>query len=273
MAVLKCTVENITPEIAKNYLAMNCDNNRRIQQRRVDVYAEMMKAGEWKLNGEGIHFDSNGHLLNGQHRLSAIVKSGVTVQMLVVKNAEGPFDRGQTRSTSQALGMAGLKEELANNTMCAVAKLFIRTYKTDNYVSDTAIRDFLLENETNLLLAYKIGIKGADSGKGGGSLRVRTNYACFILALFNALDGGESVEDLRAFCNVFVTGLPDNKNQSAAIVLRNDVLAGNIDYKKTERQKVAVVQIEKAISDFCHKVPRQITYKNWDKPVYRKKEG
>ena len=47
-----------------------------------------MQNGEWKLNGKSICFDWNGRLLNGQHRLSAVVRSGVPLTTLVVRGLD-----------------------------------------------------------------------------------------------------------------------------------------------------------------------------------------
>lgn len=44
-----------------------------------------MKTGRWVLNGETICFDSNGVLRDGHHRLLAIIESGVTIEVLVVR--------------------------------------------------------------------------------------------------------------------------------------------------------------------------------------------
>ena len=51
-------------------------------------YAADMKAGRWQLNGEAIKFDKNGHLLNGQHRLHAVVRADTTIQMLVISGLD-----------------------------------------------------------------------------------------------------------------------------------------------------------------------------------------
>ena len=47
-----------------------------------------MQDGKWRLNGKTICFDSTGRLLNGQHRLSAVVRSGVTLTTVVVRGLD-----------------------------------------------------------------------------------------------------------------------------------------------------------------------------------------
>src|SRR5262249_29433317 len=63
----------------------------------------------WKLTHQGICFDANGFLIDGQHRLHAIVMAGKSVQMIVAHNRgaafHDPIDRGRARSLSTILGM------------------------------------------------------------------------------------------------------------------------------------------------------------------------
>lgn len=47
-----------------------------------------MQDGKWKLNGKTICFDRTGRLLNGQHRLSAVVRSGVSLTTVVVRGLD-----------------------------------------------------------------------------------------------------------------------------------------------------------------------------------------
>lgn len=100
------SVMTITPEYAKTILETQNDSNRPIRSKRVDYYAEMMKKGQWKLNGEPICFDKFGVLVNGQHRLCAVVKANVPIDFLVVHNVEdgsySTYDNGLNRKTSDS---------------------------------------------------------------------------------------------------------------------------------------------------------------------------
>lgn len=82
----------VTPDIAERWLEANT-HNRPIRQHVVDKYAAAMKRGEWRLTPEAIMFskpytDAEGKevretLINGQHRLWAVLNSGVSVEMTV----------------------------------------------------------------------------------------------------------------------------------------------------------------------------------------------
>jgi len=77
----------ITPDIAKKMLAGN-DSNRAISESTLAQYIKSMLAGEWKQNAETIKIGSSGKLLDGQHRLTAIIKSGKPMHMLVVNGVD-----------------------------------------------------------------------------------------------------------------------------------------------------------------------------------------
>lgn len=93
----------ITPALATFYLSFNRDN-RELMRRRVEVYAEHMRRGEFRhLPTEAIAFSKvDGRLLDGQHRLWAVVQSGVTCTMTVVKDADPKdamyMDKGAPRT-------------------------------------------------------------------------------------------------------------------------------------------------------------------------------
>lgn len=71
----KSVGEMITPVKAAEYLALN-KNNRKLNEATVERYVNMMSKGEWIMNGEPICFDRYGNLVNGQHRLTAIIRFG-----------------------------------------------------------------------------------------------------------------------------------------------------------------------------------------------------
>lgn len=109
---LSTSVETITPEIAKVYLSMN-GANRPFKPRTVDFYADQMKRGLWKENGEAICFTSDGKLADGQHRLSAVIKSGCTIRFVVVRGCEegsfATYDSGVNRRSSDVFAIAHVR--------------------------------------------------------------------------------------------------------------------------------------------------------------------
>lgn len=73
----------ITPEIAANWLDAN-HKNRPLRERGSDAYGRDVASGNWVLTGDTIKFDWFGRLVDGQHRLTAVIKSGRPIVSLVV---------------------------------------------------------------------------------------------------------------------------------------------------------------------------------------------
>lgn len=81
------TIETITPEIAARLLGTMM-GNRQLRQKAVQRYAREMIAGKWAVNGEAIKIAANGRLIDGQHRLSAVMMAKVPVKMCVVRGVD-----------------------------------------------------------------------------------------------------------------------------------------------------------------------------------------
>lgn len=101
----------ITPSLAELMLETNI-RNRRVNERHADVLAQVLASRDMRLNGETIIFSSDGHLLDGQHRLLACVRSGVSFESFVVfgisPKAFNTIDSGKSRGTGDVLSLAGV---------------------------------------------------------------------------------------------------------------------------------------------------------------------
>jgi hypothetical protein len=101
---------NVTPELAEFWLTQN-QSNRRVRRTIWKSYARDMQAGAWKLTAEPVKLSPEGKLLDGQHRLHAVVDAGVTVPMFVAydvpDDAQAAMDSGAKRTASDALALRG----------------------------------------------------------------------------------------------------------------------------------------------------------------------
>ena len=68
--------EEITAELSKHILAYFNGKNRRMKQAKVRKFLLAMKNGQWRATNQGIAFDEKGNLIDGQHRLKALLKYG-----------------------------------------------------------------------------------------------------------------------------------------------------------------------------------------------------
>ena len=111
---IDCAIEIINHRVALDYLLLNAPNNRRQNRNTVRKYAKNMREGNWDPKIlDPIRFNEAGQLVDGQHRLLAIVEANVTLPMLVVRglNADAihAIDTGRNRSPSDMLKVAGYR--------------------------------------------------------------------------------------------------------------------------------------------------------------------
>jgi len=105
----------ITPGIAKKYLETNT-HNRRLKMPIILRYAQDMIASRWKENtGEVIKISKSGTLLDGQHRLMAVIKSNKPISFHVAFDVDESvfdvIDTGSNRNASDAFKIEGIKHE------------------------------------------------------------------------------------------------------------------------------------------------------------------
>jgi hypothetical protein len=98
----------ITPKIAEQLLERN-GSNRPLSPKKVGDYAADMKLDRWKANGETMKIDWNGDIQDGQHRLWAVLESGVTIKTWIIYNCDPAdfttIDRGKTRNLRDAVAV------------------------------------------------------------------------------------------------------------------------------------------------------------------------
>jgi hypothetical protein len=141
----------VTSALAKEWLTHN-PANRNVHPNVVLKYSNDMRRGNWRLTGEPIKFDSDGTLLDGQHRLLAVINSGTSVHFLVVRGVEPEarfvMDTGSVRKAADALTIEGYSHTAL---LAATARLALR-YKAmpasagrlpTMPVSNSDIRDFI----------------------------------------------------------------------------------------------------------------------------------
>jgi hypothetical protein len=102
--MLEFKKELITPSRAKELLEANI-NNRRVKDEVVNRYAQDILAGRWKEDtGEVIKISKSGIVLDGQHRLYAIIKANTPIFLHIVYGIDDSvsdvLDTGSVRSAS-----------------------------------------------------------------------------------------------------------------------------------------------------------------------------
>lgn len=119
------TVVEVTPEMAVQFLANN-PNNRPINRSMVTFILRQMEDGQWSEHVSPIVFNERGELLDGQTRLSALVRYGKPLLMELKRNVPDSvmplIDTGRKRQSANWLQMLGFENA---TTIAGAAKVVL----------------------------------------------------------------------------------------------------------------------------------------------------
>jgi hypothetical protein len=132
----------ITPDMAQDMLESNT-SNRPIKRNHLSFLVREIEAGRWKKNGDPIRIGNDGSLVDGQHRLLAVVQSGIPIATLLITDLDpdvfDTIDSGACRSHGDTLSVAGEKNGrnlaaalIVADELLAGKTEFTRTKKTSN---------------------------------------------------------------------------------------------------------------------------------------------
>jgi len=146
----------VTPEIAQHWLTFNV-SNRKLRQENLSRLQLDMERGDWRQQGDPIRF-AFGKLLDGQHRLTAIVLSGQTIPMLVVHGidpeTQANMDTGRSRTPQDVLSIEGLDAWEAPVFGAAVHIIIsysrgLALFSSQKYLN-REVRNFYLEHRASI---------------------------------------------------------------------------------------------------------------------------
>lgn len=160
--------------IAKRWLAKNL-KNRVLSESQAERYRQDMACGRWTFAADPIRFSSDGALLDGQTRLTALAElGGVTIPMLVVRGlpaeSQNVMDQGRKRTPGDQLGLAGYKstQQLAASIKQFIAweeGMFFRDTKVMAAITAPRIVEWADEHPKDILFFQRLGslFKGNDA--------------------------------------------------------------------------------------------------------------
>ena len=264
--MISMKIEDISPETAKKYLELNFVN-RSISENRVASYARDMRSDNWQLNGESLKFNTEGQLIDGQHRLYAIIRSGKTIPMCVVRGLAvtiNEVDRGKSRTTRDTLTIEGYDKSIVQNFMVSAIRLLTSIMLDIPFSSMGGITDSEIRKAYSF---YEKEIKQVISLNhyGGAGL---TKKSAVTATLLMALKCGVSEETIQDFATVLNTGRYINNKQLPAMVLRDDFLQNKFRRYNKIRIYEQLYCIEKALYDFENGIMRKQTYSTCNTPIY-----
>lgn len=216
-------IETITPEVASKMLESSVGNFRNIDRGRVAKYAAEMISGKWLFNGETIKLNGT-CVIDGQHRLAAIVKSGVTVECVVIRNLDKmtgvTIDCGKGRTLSDWVKYRGIKNavsvtSMARNVVLYNAGRWGSQSVSSGYTKDSDIIEYIESHNEQLQAAHHISDPCA-------AIIPRS----FLGALLVIACGGRSPSENNMcnwFCDALHSGSGLNEGEPV-LVLRNKMI-------------------------------------------------
>ena len=235
---------DVTPALASEILAKYNTKNRKENANHTKAILRNIAEGTWRFNGDTICFDSTGTLIDGQHRLSAIAKSGKTLTCLFVVGLDPETIKtkdieAKPRNLGDLFKMDGVGQY--NNVASIVQRYFVfhtgRTgIATDKYgynqsvgrVHTTATYDakydFYYDNKqlVDEVVNYTRSLYMAN--------RLLTMSELGGLSLYLFLDKHHSNDEIRGFLDGFVYDSPCN----VLNLLRNKLIVDKGAVKKMQ---------------------------------------
>ncbi|WP_020469700.1 hypothetical protein [Zavarzinella formosa] len=212
---IKTELMTITPAKATAWLDKSNFSSRRLDDSNVNKIIRDIKNNKWVFDGNPIRFDTKGNVIDGQHRLWAVVMANKSVEMLVLTGldhkAVDTIDSGKSRSISDIFHFNG---HTNNTTLAALCRLAIGYEKADGDMwkwatSGAKVRltaQELLDKARNNTQAFEstsfvIGLKHVRKMAGPGLaafvhyiLTLETNESWRVDNFFNTLNDGTNLE-------------------------------------------------------------------------------
>lgn len=209
------SVEMFTPEDALEILCKN-DINRALNNDVVRVYNTDMQVGDWSVCPGAICFYEDGQLADGQHRLNALIESGCSALFIVMRGLTRKdgfnIDTGRPRKLVDAVRIA-TGEHIPTN-LFSIARSIKSGVSQHGRNSNSMQYDTIEEFREAAEWVIANGPRGKKLGNGA-----------ILGAVGRAYLAGVDHDKLHRFCDVLRTGFAEGTHESAAVAMRNYLLA------------------------------------------------
>lgn len=230
---MKIGIKTFTPEIASDILANhNGQNIRKIRRSVAEKYARDMASGAWKYTWDCIAFDKDGNLLNGQHRMQAIVMSGCTVDMLVIYDAECVTgDIGMKRTAAEEIkGRGGSISDFVSTSFgTGVVRSLYKFYFGIRNATTSEVEEFVKLPRWKKCESICYAIK-SHSKKGISTAMVTT-------ALIGAFIITDNETAVLKFIEILKSGMAEGKGSAPVIALRDYLTMVNNTHSASTRRR------------------------------------
>lgn len=241
--------ELITPAIAHELLKHNV-KNRKPKLGLVAKYTRAMTNGEWKVTHQGIAINCDGTLLDGQHRLLAVVASGVSVMMMVTRGvpseSQVAMDDHCPRSVSDALSLR--TGRLVNQHLIAVAKGCVN-YGGTGAEGNLRLSKLETEKVMQRLTSGLEFVRPFICGTKERGVTAAPVWSAVCLAYYYVQD----LDRLSDFCRTLKRVRDPNRGDFAAITLRESLIKSGLASGGGTARKTAFLKAQRAIVAFLER--------------------
>jgi len=235
----------ITPDMASRWLQDGNTANRHLVASYAERLARDMKEGRWVLTHEGIAFDPHGRLLDGQHRLKAIVLAGVAIDMFVWFNitpaALLAINTGRKRTLVDSLTLSDTASHITHHHMATLRAMLASVGAAPALTGAEAARAYQLHREAidfaHAFLPHGHGLAGIATG---------TVRAVLARAYYSA-----DPDRLEQFCQVLTQGIARDASDGMAVLLFQYLLRTAGAGATLNRERYAKTQ--RALWAFLHR--------------------
>jgi len=261
----------VTPEMAKEFLKNNTKNFRKLDKSRVTLYAKAMLLGQWEDNGQTISFASDGSLMDGQHRLSAVVQSNVPIKFIIVTglSCKGEaIDRGKKRDNGAYLAHLGFRNSTELSAACKLCVshekgFWAVTAKHQHHIMDHEIIDFANEHGERMqsMRHMAVGITGIPTASVLSLAYIATGYTANsddVAWFLNSLKHGTLLDSDMPVLHV-KNRLVKQASSAAKFSPYAARMIATIGWNKTRlNEKCKVLQFKLSEEDRLTRMPSQV---------------
>ncbi len=199
----------VTPAQAAAWLESNTPDNRHQRATKIASYARDMAAGKWQLTGDTVKLTPDGVLIDGQHRMEAVVKANTSVMMVVAFNvapeAMAVIDTGIARNFADSLRHHSVPNRMVIAAIVRRVAVWDRGNRTGKGGEAPTHAELLQRFEADIARYATAAARGSDVNKAKIAAPGPAGTAFYLFARINA-------DRAHVFFDALITGanLPHN---------------------------------------------------------------
>lgn len=227
--MLRIYEAEVTPDMAREMWEKSNGNPRftskgkMVNREKVKALAEVLRNGGWHMSGDTIKFGENGELIDGHHRIAAIIESGVPARLLIVEGVSPDgakhIDSNNRRAEYARLNTAPFVPAMIRLERAMMSGGIVSRM---DYVPSALIEAGINENREYLEFIARVRSRNSMGNK-----RYMRNSS-FDCAILHALKCGVSREEIELITYKVASGDIDFNAEPALFKLREFCITNNL---------------------------------------------